>query len=182
MGASFLLIFHVLHAPLPPPLSSSSSSSLILLLPSLPSFLLECRRRGAAGRLQRRLGSGGAATMPGTAPGPGGCYPRGRPGLSRAPARTPQSPKSHWEVWVGKRKRRGGSEGVFAVASEADGGVKARRRPFLLWSGSCVAPGWIRWAPFPIWCCPKVGRCPVRIGHCPELASARSGVLSAVRS
>ena len=59
---------------------------------------LECRRRGAAGRLRCRLGSGGAATTPGTALGPGGCHPRGRPGLSRAPARKPQSPKSYWEV------------------------------------------------------------------------------------
>ena len=52
----------------------------------------ECRRRGVAGRLRCRLGSGGAATIPGTALGPGGCHPRGRPGLSRAPARTPHYP------------------------------------------------------------------------------------------
>ena len=50
--------------------------------------------------------------MPGTALGPGGCHPRGRPGLSRAPARTPQSPKSHWEVWVGKVQAKGRFEGV----------------------------------------------------------------------
>ena len=74
----------------------------LILFISLPTS--ECRRRGAAGRLRCRLGSGGAATTPGTALGPGGCHPRGRPGLSRAPARTPQSPKSHWEVWVGEAR------------------------------------------------------------------------------
>ena len=83
---------------------------LILLLPSYP--FLECRRRGAAGRLRRCLGRG-AATTPGTALGPGGCHPRGRPGLSRAPARTPQSPKSHWEVWAGEARNGGGSKGRF---------------------------------------------------------------------
>ena len=69
--------------------------------------------------------------MPGTALGPGGCHPRGRPGLSRAPAHTPQSPKSHWEVWVGKaRNEREGSERrAFAVTMEADRDEKAEQRP-----------------------------------------------------
>ena len=80
-----------------PSLPLSPSHSPLTLLPLLillfpihcPSSFRECRRRGAAGRLRRRLGSEGAATTPGTAPGPGGCHSRGRPGLSRAPARTP---------------------------------------------------------------------------------------------
>ena len=46
--------------------------------------------------------------MPGTALGPGGCHPRDRAGLSRALARTPQSPKSHWEARVGKARNEGG--------------------------------------------------------------------------
>ena len=71
------------------------------LLLGLSSYIfLECRRRGSAGRLRRRLGSGGAATTHVTALGPGGCHPRGRPGHSRTPARTLQSLKSNWEVCV----------------------------------------------------------------------------------
>ena len=89
----------------------SNSFLPILLFLILFIFLptLECHRRGAAGRLRCRLGSGVAATTPGTALGPGGCHHRGRPGLSLAPARTPQSPKSYWEVWVGEA-RNGDSE------------------------------------------------------------------------
>ena len=69
--------------------------------------------------------------MPGTALGPGCCHPRGRPGLSRAPARTPQFLKSHWEVWMGKARNEGeGSERrAFAVATEAGGDEKAEQRP-----------------------------------------------------
>ena len=80
----------------------------------LPSFysLLECGRRGAVGRPRRRLGGGPrgeAATTPGTAlGGPGGSRPGARPGLSRAPARTPLSPKSHWEVRAGEARRARG--------------------------------------------------------------------------
>ena len=70
--------------------------------------------------------------MPGTALGPGGSHPRGQPGLSRAPACTPQYPKSRWEVWAGKARNEGGGfqRRVFAVATEADGDEKAGRRPF----------------------------------------------------
>ena len=58
--------------------SKSHSFPLLFLLLCLPSYIfLECRRRRAAGRLRRRLGSGGAATTPGTALGPGGCHGRG---------------------------------------------------------------------------------------------------------
>ena len=81
----------------PPFLLYSSSSSFFLS----PYFLLECGRRGAAGQPRCRLG--GAATTPGTALPVGG--PGGRPRLSRAPARTPQSPKSHWEAWAGEVRR-----------------------------------------------------------------------------
>ena len=82
--------------------STSFLPFFLLLLLSLPSsyFLLECGRRGAAGRPRRRLGGGprGTAATTGT--------PGGRPGLSRAPVRTPQSPKSHWGVWVGEARKR----------------------------------------------------------------------------
>ena len=73
------------------PFPSPSPLILIFLILRHPSYsFLEWRGRGATGRLGRRFGCGGAATTPGTALGPGGCHPRGRPGLSRAPARTSQ--------------------------------------------------------------------------------------------
>ena len=135
------------HSSLPPiPL-------FLILLPSSYPFL-ECRRRGAAGRLRRCLGSGGATT-PGAALGPGGCHPRGRPGLSRAPARTPQSPKSHWEVWAGEARNGGGSRGRFAVVTEAqaDGDEKSGAGlPFMeRSSGSPSGSGGARF---------QIGRCP----------------------
>ena len=73
----------------------SSGSYPLLPHSSFPSYpFLECRKQGAAGRLRCRLGSGGAATTPGTILGPGGYHPRGRPGLPRAPARTPHYPNT----------------------------------------------------------------------------------------
>ena len=98
----------LLTQPLSPSFLCSFSSS--FFLPFFYSFL-ECGRRGAAGRPRRRLGGGPrgeAATTPGTAlgcPGGGGSRPGGRPGLSRAPAHTLLSPKSHWGVGVGEARR-----------------------------------------------------------------------------
>ena len=67
-----------------------------LFLPSSPSIfvILTTPSQNAAGGEPRAgsdaaSGAGGAATTPGTVLGSGGCHPRGRPGLSRAPARTP---------------------------------------------------------------------------------------------
>ena len=90
------------------PLSSSPRipPSLPHPLSFLPSSSLECRKRGAAGRLRRRLGSGGTVTTPGTALGPGGCHPRGRPLLSRAPACAPQSRRATGRCGWGSAKRR----------------------------------------------------------------------------
>ena len=88
LGASALFRLHSF-------LPSSSPLILLFLVLRHPSYsFLEWRGRGTTGRLGRRFGSGGAATTPGTALGPRGCHPRGRPGLSRAPARTPQHPKT----------------------------------------------------------------------------------------
>ena len=92
----------------------TSPHQLVPSRPPLPhslSFLLRVPQAGSHRPPQTPLWSGVAAITPGTALGPGGCHPRGRPGLSRAPASTSQSPKSHWEVWVGKvRNEGGGSE------------------------------------------------------------------------
>ena len=57
---------------------------------------------------------------------------RGRPGLSRAPARTPQSPKSHWEVWVGEA--RGEENETLAAVTDADGGRREGKARVPLWS------------------------------------------------
>ena len=128
------------------PLPTSSSLLILLSLVPSPSFL-KCRRRGAAGRLRRRFGSGGAATTPGTALGPEGCHPRGRPGLSRAPARTPQSPKSHREVWVGKAQNKGRAlKGGPLPRRLKLMGMRRQRKGPPLWSGPpvvrCYLVGW----------------------------------------
>ena len=121
-----------------------SPFQLISSYPPLPHFFIllptsECRRRGATGRLRRRLGSGGVATTSGTALGPGGCHPRGRPGLSRAPARThaPISEEPLGGVGGRSAKRRLGrySKGrSFAAVTEADGDGR-RAKVLLLWRG-----------------------------------------------
>ena len=98
-SCSFLSVHPLPSAPFPkstpsyPPLPDTSSS--FLPLPRVP----QAGSRRLAQTLPRERG---AATTPMTALGPGGCHPKGRPGLSRAPACTPQSPKSHWEVWAGE--------------------------------------------------------------------------------
>ena len=89
------LLFKTLYFPLHSFLPSSAPLILLFLILRHPSYsFLEWRERGATVRLGRRFGSGGAATTPGTALGPAGCHPRGRPVLSRAPARTPQRPNT----------------------------------------------------------------------------------------
>ena len=95
-----------LHSFLP----SSSPRILLFLILRHPSYsFLECRRRGAMGRLGRCFGSGGAATTPGAALGPGGCHPRGRPGLSRARLAHPNLRRAAGRRGWGKREaeRRG---------------------------------------------------------------------------
>ena len=70
----------------------SSPHQLIPSHSSLPrplSFFLRVPQERSRRPAQTPLRVRGAATMPGAALGPGGCDARGRPGLSRAPARTP---------------------------------------------------------------------------------------------
>ena len=104
-----------LHSFLP----SSSPLILLFLILRHPSYsFLECRRRGATGRLGRRFGSVGGATAPGTALGPRGCRPRGRPGLSSAPT-CPNLRRAIGEARSGEARLK---EQVFAAVAEADEG------------------------------------------------------------
>ena len=113
------------------------------------------------------------ATTPRTALGPGGCHPRGRTGLSRTPARTPQSPKSHWEVWAGEARNEEGSKGGFAVVTEADGdemsgaGPPFMERPSLLGARFRIGhlPGLV-----------GIVMNPVQNGYFPELAEVEVSV------
>ena len=165
-----MLAFHrsVPSFPLSPSHSPPTLLPLLILLFLIhPSPFREWHRRGAAGRLRRPLRSGGAATAPGTVLGPGGCHPRGRPGLSRAPARTPQSPKSHWEVWVGKaRNEGGGSKGrslpwrlkLMGTRRQGEGSLIMER---FLGEPSLLGEGLDRGTPFRIQHCLKVEGAPV---------------------
>ena len=74
-----------------PPSPRLHISASVLLFLILPLLLRGCRRRGAG----LVLDHGAAASLGTTRGGPcEGGRPRGRPGLSRAPARTPQTPKT----------------------------------------------------------------------------------------
>ena len=78
---------------------------------------------GGEPRAGSGAGSGGAATTPGTALGPGGCHPRGRPGLSRAGPHAPISEELLGGVGGRSAKRREEAlKADFAVVTEADGG------------------------------------------------------------
>ena len=68
---------------------------ILLFLTHRPSPSRECRRRGAAGQLRRRLGSGGAATTPGTALGPGAATPEAGPGSPAPRPARPTTPTCH---------------------------------------------------------------------------------------
>ena len=52
------------------------------------------------------------------------CRPGGQPELSRARARTPHSPTSHWEAWVGEA--RNGEQRGFDSGNRSGWGVKRR--------------------------------------------------------
>ena len=103
-----------------------------LFLPSSSLFfvILPTPSQNAAGGEPRAgsdaaSGAGGAATTPGTALGPGGCHPRGQPGLSRAPARTPQHPNTP-PTGLGDAGVSGMPEGPVEGDREGRGGLVDR--------------------------------------------------------
>ena len=189
-----LSILHVLHAPLPPPSSSFPPSLLLFLipyppsfllilpssssfLPPPPSFLLECRRLAPTPPRERG----------------GGHHVRGRAGswgLSpQRPARALPLPGLHAPI---SEEPLGGVGGKSASEGEVPKAVLPWRvKPMGKWRRGVGPPFMEQFL-----CCLGAGlgglrsrsgvvrrsRCPVRIGHCPELAAVSPGVLCAARS
>ena len=84
-------------------LASSSPLILLFLILRHPSYsFLEWRRRGATGRLGRRLGSRGAATTPGPRWVPEAATPEAGPGSSarRLPPITTSTAQAVFTIWM----------------------------------------------------------------------------------
>ena len=105
-----------LPPPPPPPPPHPSSSSLLL-----PETADGEPRAGSDAASER----GGGRPTPGAVLGPGGCHPRGRPGLSRAPARTP-----HHSNMPPTGPRDAGVSGMSEGTVGGDGVGRGRKRRF----------------------------------------------------